>query len=647
MCGIVGFRSPDRFDALSNALRAATDTLRHRGPDGEGLFLDVRAGVGLGHRRLAVLDLTDAARQPMAAADGALVLTYNGEIYNFRALRTDLAARGHRFRGDGDTEVLLAAWRQWGPDCLDRLIGMFAFAVWDARTRTLFLARDRLGVKPMFYHRNGKTLAFASEPKALAALPGFSRRPDPEALPLLLHYGYIPGPRSAFENTFKLPPGHLAVWDGDELRLRRWWTPPAPVPPRPIPAAEALERLEPLLIRAVSDRMVGDVPVGVLLSGGIDSSLVTALMARDSAIPARTFAIGFESADHDESGHAAAVARHLGTDHTALRVSARDALDAVPRLAEIHDEPLADASTIPVALVSALARTRVTVALSGDGGDELFAGYARYAGTRSAAALGRWVPGPVRRLAGRRMAAVSPARLAAGYGRAAAWLPPPLRVANVGDKWRKLALALSADGVESAYRAAVTLWPRREIRAMTGRSPVAGDFEAGLGASGELVGRLMAVDRATYLPDDLLAKVDRASMAAGLEVRVPLLDHRVVEFAATLPAALHYRAGTGKALLRRLLGKYVPPALFERPKMGFAVPVSHWLRKEMAEPLRDYLAPERLRRTGELAPDFVAARVREHLRGERDHGHRLWALLTWQVWRERWIERSADDLRNR
>lgn len=643
MCGIVGFRSPDRFPDLARGLAAAVDALRHRGPDGEGRFLDADAGVGLGHRRLAILDLTDAARQPMATADGALVLTYNGEVYNFRELRTELAARGHGFRGDGDTEVLLAAWREWGADCLDRLVGMFALAVWDARNRTLFLARDRLGIKPLFYHRAGTTFCFASEVKALAALPGFPRRPAPEALPLLLHYGYIPAPRSAFENTFKLPPGHRASWDGERLDVRPWWTPPVPGTPRPIPAEAALERLEALLSRAVTDRLISDVPLGALLSGGIDSSLVAALMARASATPVRTFTIGFGEAEHDESGYAAAVARHLGTDHTALRLAPRDALNIVPRLAEIYDDPLADASAIPTLLVSALARTRVAVVLSGDGGDELFAGYARYAGTRSVAELGRWVPGVVRRLAGRRMATVSPARVAAGYRRAAVWLPPPLRVANVGEKWRKLAGALSADGAASAYRAAVSLWPQREILAMTGRPVAAGGFEAGLDGltgGGDLVGGLMATDRATYLPDDLLAKVDRASMAEGLEVRVPLLDHRVVEFAAALPPALHFRAGVGKALLRRLLGRFVPPALFERPKMGFAVPVSAWLRGEMAEPLRDYLSPDRLLRAGELSPGFVDARVREHLRGDRDHGHRLWALLIWQMWRERWIERS-------
>jgi asparagine synthase (glutamine-hydrolysing) len=641
MCGIVGFQDSGRFPSLSRALPAAVGSLSHRGPDDSGTFLDPAAGVGLGHRRLSILDLSDAARQPMATPAGDLALTYNGEIYNFRELRSELSALGHSFRGTGDAEVLLAAWRQWGPGCLGRLVGMFAMGVWSARDQTLFLARDRLGIKPLFYHRDGPTLRFASELKALAALPGFPRRPAAAALPLLLHYGYIPAPLAAFEKTFKLPPGHLAIWNGQELRIRRWWTPPAPATPRPISEAAALEQLEFLLNRAVSDRLVSDVPLGALLSGGIDSSLVTALMSRVAAEPVRTFTIGFGSADHDESEHAAAVARYLETDHTLLRVTASDALAVVPRLPEICDEPLADASAIPTVLVSALARRRVTVALSGDGGDELFAGYARYTGARSAAALAGWIPGPVRRSAARRMAVVPPDRIAARYRRLSPGLPPPLRVANVGEKWRKLADVLRADGLEAAYRSTVSLWSRADVRALTGNGVEPGIWEAALRKEGAAIARLMAADQVTYLPDDLLAKVDRASMAAGLEVRVPLLDHRVVAFAAELPTRLHYRAGVGKALLRRLLGRRLPPALFERPKMGFAVPVSDWLRNELADLLGDYLSPARLRRAGELHPEAVAAAVRAHQRSERDHGHRLWALLTWQMWRERWIERTS------
>ncbi|MFP4307083.1 MAG: asparagine synthase (glutamine-hydrolyzing) [Desulfococcaceae bacterium] len=646
MCGIVGFQDSDQFPDLAQALGTAVDALAHRGPDDSGVFLDPESGIGLGHRRLSVLDLTDAARQPMAAADGHLALTYNGEIYNFRALRRELASKGHGFRGEGDTEVLLAAWREWGADCLERLIGMFAMGVWDARARALFLARDRLGVKPLFYHRRGNGLRFASELKALVALPGFVRRPAPTALPLLLHYGYLPAPLAAFEDTFKLPPGHLAIWKSGELRIRRWWTPPAPATPRPISEAAALRELDALLNQAVSDRLVGDVPLGALLSGGIDSALVAAIMARRASGPVRTFTIGFGAGDraepdYDESGHAASVAEYLGTDHTVFRVTARDALEVIPRLPEIYDEPLADASAIPTVLVSALARTRVTVALSGDGGDELFAGYARYAGIRSAAALAGWIPRSIRRSAGRQMAAVPPGAVAERYRRISPGLPPPLRVSNVAEKWRKLAGALQADTLESAYRSAVSLWSRADVFDLTGRTVERGIWEAALRSEGGTIARLMAADRVTYLPDDLLAKVDRASMAAGLEVRVPLLDHRVVGFAAGLPSRLHYRAGVGKALLRRLLGRYLPPALFERPKMGFAVPVDAWLRGDLAELAADYFAPARLKRAGELDPETAGRFLRAHRRGDRDHGHRLWALLTWQMWRERWIERTS------
>ncbi len=622
MCGIVGgVRHP--FEPFAADLDRAVAALALRGPDDRGRFEDPAAGVALGHTRLSVIDLTAAGHQPMASDDGRVHIVYNGEVYNFKEIRRRLEQRGHSFRSATDTEVILKAYLEWGTRCLQRFVGMFALAVWDGPRRRLLIARDRLGIKPLYYHLRPGCLLFASELKALAAFDTFPRALDPGALPLFLHYGYIPSPRSVFRDTWKLPPGHFAVWQDGALAITPYWQVP-PAGSAAEPAAEALERLHGLLAVAVKARLVSDVPLGALLSGGIDSSLVAALMQAAHPEPVRTFTIAFEAAGYNEAGWAARVARHLGTRHTEFTVTAGEAREVIARLPEIYDEPFADSSALPTFLVSRLARGQVTVALSGDGGDEFFGGYERYRSTALAAgALGRLAPETVDRW----------------YRRLRHRLPPRLRVANLADKWGKLMAQFAQNDLQGLYRAAVCLWSAQDAEALTGVALPEGTFEAVFAENAGLPARtrLMRLDQRTYLPDAMLTKVDRASMAVSLEVRVPLLDHRVVEYAAGLAESFLYADGAGKYPLRTLLARYLPRPLFEREKMGFGVPVGQWMRGDLKEMVRDYLSPARLAREGRLNPARVESRLAAHLSGRENHSHRLWAVLMWEMWRERWL----------
>ncbi len=642
MCGLVGFVSRKRFAVLRAGLAEATASLAHRGPDDEGLFFSEPAGVGLGHRRLAVIDLSPDGRQPMASENGRLRLVYNGEIYNFRDIRKELESYGHSFRTGSDTEVLLKAYQQWGPECLKRLVGMFALALWDSRDGSLFLARDRLGIKPLYYCRHDGDFLFASELKALMAFEGFPREVDPVSLALYLHYQYVPAPRTIFRSTYKLQPGCWARLDRRGLRMERYWQIPEGGEAwsgKSMSGSEALEELGFLLGRAVAQRLVSDVPLGALLSGGVDSSLVVALMQQSASTPVRTFSIGFRAPGYDEAPWAARVARHLGTEHTEFYVAPEEALEVIPRLPEIYDEPFADSSAIPTFLVSRLARTQVTVALSGDGGDEQFCGYVRYwSGQALERALG-WLPQPGRR-AGARVLATLPSRvLERLYRPFRERLPQRFRVENFSDKWQKLLTALQGGSDQDLYRASVSVWSAAEVEALSGVPPPACGFEQAFDkASGwPALARYMYVDQHTYLPDAMLTKVDRASMAVGLEVRVPLLDHRVVEFSSRLPPGLKYHGGRGKLPLRKLLGRHLPQPLFERPKMGFGVPIESWLRGPLRDLMQGYLDPGRLQQEGRFDRRVIERTVQEHLSGRRNHQHRLWALLMWEMWRERWL----------
>jgi asparagine synthase (glutamine-hydrolysing) len=644
MCGIVGFKSKYDYRSIKERLPEASERLSHRGPDDSGLFYDEAAGVGLAHRRLSIIDLSSAGHQPMKSDDGTVYICYNGEIYNFRKIRKILEDCGHRFKSATDTEVVLKAYLQWGTECLEKFVGMFAFAIWDSRNQALFMARDRLGIKPLYYYFNESEgiFIFSSELKALMVFGNFVKDINPDAISLFLHYQYIPAPGTIFKNTYKLLPGHFLIYDGNNVQSKEYWRLPEISRNQTDPGKsedDQLQRLDDLLTTAVSDRLISDVPLGALLSGGIDSSMVVALMQKISPTPARTFSIGFKEKGYNEAPWAARVAKHLKTEHTELYVTANDALDVIPRLPDIYDEPFADSSAIPTFLVSHLTRQQVTVALSGDGGDEQFAGYVRYWTTKSMAEGFHRFPLPLKKAIARILRFMPPPWVENCYLPLHNFLPQRLRMANFPDKWQKLLKQMEQTRISELYRMTICLWSENEILSIADRELPLSKYEEVFKETADwpMLSRLMRVDQKTYLPDAMLTKVDRASMANSLEIRVPLIDHRVVEFTAGLPEHFKYRNGTGKYLLKKLLARYLPVSLFERPKMGFGVPIDHWLRFELKDLLLDYLSAERLKREGLFNTNFVDKKIKEHLSGQVNHQYRLWPLLMWEMWRERWL----------
>ena len=642
MCGIAGIvaaRLGSPAVDLAERVRLMAGCLRHRGPDDDGVWIDAEAGVALGHRRLSIIDLSSAGHQPMISADGRYVISYNGEVYSHSEIRADLEARGCCFRGHSDTEVILESISAFGlHTTLQRMIGMFAISVWDRKHRSLHLVRDRLGIKPLYWAKFGELFLFGSELKALRAHPGWTPRINRAAVALFLRHNCVPAPHTIYEGVHKLEPGTiLTVAPGGEPRLEHFWN------AREVAGAgvtdqltgsdaELTDRLEQLLQDAVRRRMIADVPLGAFLSGGIDSSTVAALMQAVNAGPVKTFSIGFESTAYDEAPYARAVAQHLKTEHTELTVTARDALDVIPRLPEMYDEPFADASQIPTYLVSAMTRRHVTVALSGDGGDEVFAGYNRYQ-----LAAGPWrglnrLPPSIRKALAAGLATLSPDRLS----RLVSMLPRRLQPILTGDKLHKLASLLRIDDRDSIYRHLVTHWNPADLmpgvnepRGLIWDKSVETDFP-------ELLEQMQFLDLATYLPDDILTKLDRASMAVALEARVPLLDHRVVEFAWRLPRRAKFRRGTSKWLLRQVLHRHVPPHLVERPKMGFAVPLGEWLRGPLRDWTEGLLDERRLREAGLVNAACVRQVWSDHLAGRGNWQYPLWDVLMLETWRERW-----------
>jgi asparagine synthase (glutamine-hydrolysing) len=646
MCGISGIvgNLPLPAGELRDAAQAMTDALAHRGPDGEGLWLDEAAGVAFGHRRLAIIDLSPGARQPMISASGRFALTYNGEIYNYRALRAELEAAGVRFRTQSDTEVLLEGCARWGLEATaKRLVGIFALALWDRAERVLGLARDQLGVKPLYWSIERGRLLFGSQLAALAAHPAWRPEIDRNALAAYFRHSCVPAPHTIYRNVFKLPPGSiLTLARGGTPRLSRYWdaraVARAGIADR-LHASEtgAVDQLETLLRAAVERQMIADVPLGAFLSGGIDSSSVVALMQTQSDRPVRTFTIGFREADYDEAQHAGAVARHLGTDHTQLYVSPAEARNVIPRLADWFDEPFADSSAIPTFLVSEMARREVTVALSGDGGDELFAGYTRYRVARQIAGAMR-LPRALRAAAAAILRAPSPA----GWDRLLAAIPARWRPVQAGDKLQKLADVLALADGGAVYRRLVSAWERPERLVIGGSAPDSVLWDASVARDfADPVEAQQFLDTVSYLPDDILTKVDRASMAVGLEARVPLLDPEVVAFAWRLPPSLKLRQGRGKWLLREVLYRQVPRALVERPKMGFGVPIDRWLRGPLRDWAEDLLDERRLRADGLLDAAIVRDAWRTHLSGARNLQHALWSVLMFEEWRRRWMAGAA------
>ena len=642
MCGIAGFFSPGGTgQEAAPTIRRMTDTLLHRGPDDGGVWEDSRSGIALGNRRLAVVDLSPEGHQPMLSACGRYVLAFNGEIYNFRELREELEGLGQAFRGHSDTEVMLAAIVRWGLDAaLARFNGMFAFALWDRRERALHLLRDRLGEKPLYYSWMGGALLFGSELKTLKAHPRFMGSISRDALALYLRHNYVPAPYTIYEGVRKLPPGTRLTVDeaGNGSEPVPYWSAKEAAErgvanPFAGSAGEAATELDVLLRDAVKLRMEADVPLGAFLSGGIDSSTVVAMMQAQSGLPVKTFSIGFHEADYSEAEHARAVARHLGTDHTELYVTPKEAMSVIPRLPTLYDEPFSDSSQIPTFLVSELARSQVTVSLSGDGGDELFCGYGRYEKGRDLwGKIGR-VPLPVRRASSHALSAIPAGALNGRLDRVVRGTGKYGRPGALGDNLHKLAKVLAFDRPEELYLWLVSHW-KDPSSLVIGASepPTALTDDARWADVPSFMERMMYLDTVSYLPDDILVKVDRASMGVSLEARVPLLDHRVMEFAWTLPLSIKVRDGQSKWLLRQVLYRYVPRELIERPKMGFGVPVGAWLRGPLREWAEGLLSKRRLSEDGFFDPSPIREKWSEHLSGEQNWQGYLWDVLMFQSW---------------
>ena len=648
MCGFVGFiGKPGALgaDEMKRLAARMADRLESRGPDDAGTWVSPSAGIALGHRRLAVIDLSAAGRQPMVSASGRSVIAYNGEVYNFAEIRRELEAEKRRFRSNSDTEVLLEACDAWGVErAVSKLIGMFAFAFWDDHARRLTLVRDRLGIKPLYWGRCGGVLFFGSQPKGFVDHPAWRPVVDRDALAAYLRHAYVPAPHSIFKGIEKLEPGSMVEIDADGTETRhRYWdlrriACDAVRNRATLDDEAALETLDRLLRDAVKRRMIADVPLGVFLSGGIDSSTVLALMQAQSDRPVKSFTIGFTEAGYDEARHAKRVAAHLGTDHTELYVSADRAMAVLPGLASCFDEPFADSSQVPTYLVSEMTRGHATVVLSGDGGDELFAGYNRYTWANTLWRFMRPLPRPPRAVLASLLRAIPPS----------AWdhlfraMPQSIRPPRAGDKVHKLAAILSLADQDALYRQLVSQWQEPDGKVHGGREPHGLLWDPTLRRDfSDFTDRMQLLDTLTYLPDDILTKVDRASMAVGLEARVPLLDHRVVEFAWRLPLAMKVRNGEGKWLLRQVLRTYVPPRLTDRPKMGFGVPIDHWLRGPLREWAENLLAEARLRDGGYFEPAPIRRAWDDHLSRSQNRQHQLWTVLMFESWRETWGIGSA------
>ncbi len=644
MCGLTGFLDLDRrlaVEQLAGIAQRMSDSIAHRGPDDAATWVDAEAGLGLGFRRLSIIDVSPLGRQPMHSAGGRFVIVYNGEIYNAPELRQQLEAEGSVFRGHSDTEAMLEGFERWGiARTLDSIAGMFAIALWDRQSRSLSLIRDRLGKKPLYFGRLGRTFFFGSQPKSFFPHPDWRAEIDRDSLTAFMRFGYVPAPRSIFKGLVSVRPGEWVEVRGGEVVARRlYWdaraiAAAALAEPMELVDEEAVARFQTLLSGAVARRLISDVPLGAFLSGGVDSSAVVALMQANSTARVKTFSIGFNEGAYDESRHARAVAEHLGTDHHELRVSPREAIDAIPAMPLYYDEPFADGSQIPTYLLSKLTREHVTVALSGDGGDELLAGYTRYRTGRDIARVIRAIP-----------AALRPGVASAIRGApAAVWrLLEPLVPGRLGQsplsaRMRRFSGYMVDGGEEAMFRDLVGQWAEPEHLVRGGREPVDDLWQGALAERVPDFGRRMQlIDAITYLPDDILVKVDRASMAVGLEARAPLLDRAVVEFTWGLPDRFLTRNGETKWLLRQVLYAHVPKALIERPKMGFGLPMDEWLRGPLRDWAEDLLDARSVEADGLVDPAPVRQLWAEHLSGRTAGQYRLWCVLMFQAWKRHWL----------
>ena len=643
MCGITGFLDTSKSsstDKLNFIITRMCDQIKHRGPDDFGTWIDARNGIALGFRRLAILDLSPTGHQPMESADERYMIVFNGEIYNYGKLRDELLVFGHRFRGTSDTEVMLAAITQWGLiSAVQKFNGMFAFALWDKHGHTLSLVRDRLGIKPMYYGKSKNTIFFGSELKSLRAHPDFISDIDRDALTGFLRSSYIPAPYTIYHEVFKLPPATILTFSPgqnfSDAAQNVYWSHRDTVE---FGLAnqyrgndlEAIDALEKTLTRSIGERMISDVPLGAFLSGGIDSSLIVMLMQKQNRLPIKTFTIGFNEGSFDEATHARAVAKHLGTDHTELYVSPDDARAVIPLLPTLYDEPFADPSQIPTFLISELARRQVTVSLSGDGGDELFGGYNRYAWIDRIWKRTSRVPLKFRKTIANGFSLLHPQDWEKFFKLTFQNIPNPV------DKVEKLARILSAPGPEAIYRDLVSHWKNPSAIVIGGQEPLTTLTEYNFEAKNlTFEEHMMALDQLTYLPDNVLAKVDRASMGNSLEVRAPFLDnHETVEFAWKLPLNMKIRNGQGKWILRQLLYRHVPREMVDRPKMGFGVPIDSWLRGPLKGWAESLLDENRLHKEGYFHPKEIRQKWMEHSSGTRNWQYDLWNVLMFQAWLE-------------
>ncbi len=652
MCGIAGLLRPGGGDdgMLAGYAQRMVEALAHRGPDARGCWTNARAGVAFGHRRLSVVDLSEAGAQPMRSECGRFAVTFNGEIYNHLEIRSELEANGvsPNWRGHSDTETLLYALRQWGvAKALQRFIGMFAFALWDEQQRTLTLCRDRFGEKPLFYGWCGRDLVFASELKALAAHPTWSPALDRKALTSFMRYCYVPAPATIWQGFRKLPSASFVSFVADESPGSM----PEPIPywslrdqvvaaqnTRIKDETEATEELQRLLSMAIKRQCLSDVPLGAFLSGGVDSSTIVALMQAQATQPVRTFTIGFSEGAFDEAGDARKVAAHLGTSHTELYVDPKTAMDVVPTLPRMYDEPFADSSQIPTHLVAALARKHVTVALSGDAGDELFGGYNRHIwGGQLNARLGK-MPAPLRRALGVVLNAVAPEPAGTIARLVQPLLPSQLHIRRAGDQVAKLARIIGSASFDQMYQllCSIDSDPTETILQGGEVDNWSTDEMSKIAVTLDPLGRMTLADSLSYLTDDILQKVDRAAMAVSLETRVPFLDKDVVEFAARVPPEMKVRAGRGKWLVRQVLYRHVPAALIDRPKTGFSIPIDDWLRGPLRPWASDLLSPATLQLQGLFNAKRVGRMLDEHMSGRRNHGYWLWNVLMAQAWHDEW-----------
>lgn len=628
MCGVCGMLSP-QHSVDETTIRSMTNSLAHRGPDDSDIWLDITHGIGLGHRRLSIIDLSTLGRQPMHSSCGRYVIAYNGEIYNFKQLRDELSVLGHTFRGNSDTEVILATIVQWGLNvAVSRFVGMFAIAIWDRKQHTLSLVRDRLGIKPIYYGWADNRFVFGSELKSLCNCQSFNKTIDRESLRQYFRYGYIPAPRSVYKNARKLEPGTILTISTDRMttHVERYWSVldvwnKGACEPFQGSLEDAEEHLERLLEEAVESRMISDVPLGALLSGGIDSSIVVALMQKRRSMPVKTFSIGYNESIYNESQHARAVAEYIGTKHTELFLTPREMLNVIPKIPHYWDEPFADSSQIPTYCVSQLTSDHVTVALSGDGGDELFGGYQRYHWMENWKRLKK-IPLQFRK-------ALTP--LIKRIPRRAFGI-----AGSIGFKIRWRLDMLSLTEFNEFYRYFLSHNQHAHQLVLGASEPPCSITTRHNMMFDDLLSQMTLWDAKMYLPDDILTKTDRASMAHGLELRVPLLDHRVVEFAATLPREYKVNNGIGKQVLRNILYKYVPSELVDRPKMGFGVPVAEWLRGDLREWCHDLLSSQRIKEQAYIDAGEVQRILKGFDQGETMWCHHLWDILMFQAWLEEW-----------